>query len=103
MQVANLGGTLPFVLERMDHIDRIRHAEDPPASARLRRVFVDTASFGPRAIRATVEALGADRVLFGTDHPIFDTRFCLEGLAPLPPRIADAVGGGNAADLLGIG
>lgn len=102
VQVANLGGTLPFVLERMDHIDQIRHPDLPPASARLRRVYVDTASFGPRAVRATVEALGADRVLFGTDHPIFETRFCLDGLAPLPPRLAEAVGGGNAARLLGI-
>ena len=80
VQVANLGGALPFYLERMDQLDRIRHAGAPPASERLRRVHVDSASFGRRAVAAAADAFGADRVLLGTDHPIFDVRACIAGV-----------------------
>ena len=72
LQVANLGGTLPFLIERMDTVHRDVDPRDPPPSQRMRRCYVDTASFGPRAIELAVACFGADRVLLGTDCPIFD-------------------------------
>ena len=70
VQVANLGGAIPFFIERMDAVCR-NHSE-PLASARMRRCYVDTASFGPRAIAMATECFGPERLLFGTDCPIFD-------------------------------
>ncbi|GAA4716584.1 amidohydrolase family protein [Phytohabitans rumicis] len=32
-------------------------------------IFLDTSSYGPRAIDATIRALGVDGIVFGTDHP----------------------------------
>lgn len=82
VQVANLGGTIPFLLERMDEVAREQPDNDlPPPSMRTRRCYVDTASFGPRGIEMAVACFGADRVIFGTDCPIFDTARMLKSLA----------------------
>lgn len=80
VQVANLGGTLPMVIERMDHAAKLRSPDDPLPSSRMGRVFVDCASLGPRAIEAAVAAYGADRIVLGTDCPIFRTDWTLEAI-----------------------
>ncbi|MBT5263851.1 MAG: amidohydrolase family protein [Rhodospirillaceae bacterium] len=104
VHVANLGGTLPFLIERMDHLDMIRHAGEPTASERLRPVAVDTASLGEIAVDTAVRALGAENVLFGTDHPIFRTDYCLNGVVGgvAVKSGRDKVLGANAARLLGL-
>jgi uncharacterized protein len=81
VRVANLGGMLPFVIERMDHVSRERSPDAAPPSTRLRRVHVDCASLGPRAIELAVAVFGADRVLLGTDCPIFSTAYSLGSIA----------------------
>lgn len=70
-QVINLGGTIPFVLERMQSIARHRTADTPFPTDRLRRLWYDTASMGPRAVEMAVALYGADRVMAGSDWPIF--------------------------------
>ena len=80
VQVANLGGTLPFLLERMDEVTRERTCSHPLPSEQPTRCYVDTASFGPRALHMTVACFGAERVLLGTDFPIFDTARQLQSL-----------------------
>ena len=37
----------------------------------LRRLVYDCASLGPRALELAVKVLGADRIMLGTDYPIF--------------------------------
>ncbi|HVR49082.1 MAG TPA: amidohydrolase family protein [Pseudorhodoferax sp.] len=81
VQVANLGGTFAAVVERMDHMVQLRDPALPLPSARARRVWVDCASLGPQALRQAVALFGADRVVLGTDCPIFDTRRTLDGVA----------------------
>lgn len=70
-QVVNLGGTLPFIVERMDAIARSRELPATASSGALRRLVYDTASLGARAIELAVKVIGADRIMFGTDYPIF--------------------------------
>jgi aminocarboxymuconate-semialdehyde decarboxylase len=57
---------------------RIRHGQASvpaasaatlPADAALRRFRFDTVTHDPRQLRALVEAVGADRVLLGSDYP----------------------------------
>ena len=81
LHVANLGGMLPFVIERMDHVARERTPDAPPPSSRMHRVHVDCASLGPRAIELAVAVFGADRVVLGTDCPIFSTAYSLGSIA----------------------
>jgi 6-methylsalicylate decarboxylase len=48
-----------------------------------RDAFVDTSSYGPRAIDATIRELGVDQLVHGSDAPV---------IAPAQPGLGDAVG-----------
>jgi aminocarboxymuconate-semialdehyde decarboxylase len=71
IQLVNLGGTLPFVLERLEAIGCSRGLETPFPSDRLRRLYYDCASLGPRALQLAVKTFGASRIMLGSDYPIF--------------------------------
>lgn len=70
-QVVNLGGTLPFIFERIESIARHRSPNEPFPTDRLRRLWYDCASLGPRALEAATKLFGADRLMLGSDYPIF--------------------------------
>jgi aminocarboxymuconate-semialdehyde decarboxylase len=70
-QLVNLGGTIPFVLERLEAVALSRPPHEPFARASLRGMVYDCASLGPRALELAVRVFGADRVMLGTDYPIF--------------------------------
>ncbi len=70
-QIVNLGGTLPFIFERIESIARHRNPDAPFPTDRLRRLWYDCASLGPRALEGAVKLLGADRIMLGSDYPIF--------------------------------
>lgn len=70
-QAINLGGTIPFIVERMESIGRHRNGDRPFPTERLRRIWYDSASLGPRALEAAVKLYGADRIMAGSDYPIF--------------------------------
>jgi aminocarboxymuconate-semialdehyde decarboxylase len=73
IQVHNLGGNLPYEVERMDHRCLLDTPDEELPSARFRRakVYVDCNSFGPRAIEAGVRLYGAERIVCGTDGTEF--------------------------------
>lgn len=81
VQVANLGGTFPAVVERMDHMVQLRDPALPLPSTRARQVWVDCASLGPQALRQAVALFGAERVVLGTDCPIFESERTLDAIA----------------------
>jgi predicted TIM-barrel fold metal-dependent hydrolase len=101
-QVINLGGTIPFIVERMESIARHRNPDQPFPTARLRRLWYDSASLGPRALEAAVGLYGADRVMLGTDWPIFHDDPWTTTLAParLDGAEREAVAHGTASALL---
>jgi predicted TIM-barrel fold metal-dependent hydrolase len=100
-QIVNLGGTIPFIVERMESIARHRNPDLPFPTDRLRRIWYDAASLGPRALEMAVRLYGADRVMLGSDWPIFrdSPSVALDGAA-LTAREAEAVAHGTAAALL---
>lgn len=104
VQVANLGGAIPFLAERLDEVGRIEARGEPPPSTRMRRCYVDTASFGPRAIELAVTCFGPGRVVLGTDYPIFDAPRMLASVdeARLDHSIRELLLSGNARKLLGM-
>ncbi len=101
---AHGGGYLPTYLGRSDHAWQVR----PDArtcrhrpSSYLRRLWFDSLVHTPEALRRLVEAVGADRVLLGSDYP-FDMGVTdpLQRLAAaLSADQSAAVAGGNAAAL----
>ena len=102
VQVANLGGTFPAVVERMDHMLALREPGRALPSSRAHGVWVDCASLGPQALEQAVAVFGADRVVLGTDDPIFDTAKTLAGIAQSRLSQTDQarILHGNAAALL---
>ena len=101
-QIINLGGTIPFILQRMESIARHRSPDQPFPVARLRRLWFDCASMGPRALEIAVATYGADRIMLGTDWPIFRDPPHETTLAParLAPEDRAAVSHGTARALL---
>jgi len=101
-QVVNLGGTFPFVVERMDHIVATRAPDAPRPSAMLGDIVFDCASLGPLALEMAVGVFGADRVMFGTDYPIFTSSVSTEALATarLSKAERDMVASGTALGIL---
>lgn len=80
VRIANLGGTLALLAERIAlTADRMGL---PPAWAdgRPRRILVDTASFGANAIALAARTLGAGRMVYGSDSPALALRPGLDGL-----------------------
>jgi predicted TIM-barrel fold metal-dependent hydrolase len=102
--VHNLGGNIPYEIERMDHRCLLDTPQEELPSARFRRskVLVDCNSFGARAIEAAVDLYGANRIVCGTDGSEFGCDWTLKALRDA--RISDderqKILYGNAASLL---
>jgi predicted TIM-barrel fold metal-dependent hydrolase len=81
--VHNLGGNIPYEIERMDHRCLLDTPDEELPSARFARakVMVDCNSFGPHAIEAGVRAYGADRIVFGTDGTEFGGQWSSKAVA----------------------
>ncbi|MAF48395.1 MAG: amidohydrolase family protein [Rhodospirillales bacterium] len=102
VHVANLGGTLPDVIERIDHMSVTRTPDAPLPSSRLRRLHVDCSSLGRRAIEIAASLFGPEHIVFGTDCPIFRTDWSLNAIdaASLSETEKEAIRWRNAAELL---
>ena len=94
---AHLGGGLPLYAHMPEVRDLCRAA-----------LYFDTAAvpflYRPSVYAAVVEAVGADRLLFGTDHPLLRAPRYLDTLRGLGlgEEATAAILGGNAARLLGL-
>jgi predicted TIM-barrel fold metal-dependent hydrolase len=101
----HLGGTLPFLAERMEMYRRGGLWPDmtEPIATYLRRLYFDTASFTPGALALTRQVGDESRLVFGSDYPYWPIT---EGLAfirdNLPEELFHAVCQSNAERLLGL-
>jgi 6-methylsalicylate decarboxylase len=68
---SHLGGALPMLLQRADDQYQFEAPGTPePPSVSARRMWYDTVGHGHvPALRAAIDSLGADRLLYGTDFP----------------------------------
>jgi len=83
VHVHNLGGNIPYEVERMDHRCLLDTPQEELPSSRFRKakVYVDCNSFGPRAIEAAVSLYGAERIVCGTDGTEFGVDWTRKALA----------------------
>jgi len=103
--VHNLGGNIPYEVERMDHRCLLDTPDEELPSARFRRaaaVYVDCNSFGPRAIEAAVRLYGAERIVCGTDGTAFGVDWTRNALAEaeIGAEAREAILHRNAAALI---
>jgi predicted TIM-barrel fold metal-dependent hydrolase len=67
--VPHLGGTIPYLMQRLEDLGR-----DIPARHRLphylaRNLILDTCSYYPPAFRCALDTVGSSRLALGTDYP----------------------------------
>ena len=105
IQVHNLGGNIPYEVERMDHRCLLDTPSEEMPSSRFRKakVYVDCNSFGPRAIEAAVRLYGADRIVCGTDGSVFGVDWTRKALddADIGAEAREQILHRNAAAMLG--
>jgi predicted TIM-barrel fold metal-dependent hydrolase len=103
--IHNLGGNLPFEIERMDHRRYMDTPNDPLPSTRVRKpnLFLDCNSFGAKAIDMGVDLYGADKIVFATDGTDFSTEWTIKALAEakLDDAQRNAIFHGTARKMLG--
>ena len=104
----HLGGFAPFLTARLDQLqDHFLPASAPPPSVQAKYFWYDTVNANPSSLRCTQEAVGTERLLFGTDYPFWrDAAFklCADYIADagLPKGDVDSILDGNAQKLLGL-
>lgn len=108
--LGHLGGTLPYLVERMDRgFEAYRECREKisrPPSEYLRAMYLDTVNFQPDALRMALGFMGPDRLVLGTDfpHEVGSASRALAAVRGLGLDGADEarVLGGTAAGLLGL-
>jgi aminocarboxymuconate-semialdehyde decarboxylase len=106
--VAHTGAALLVLMERLDNGYRIfadcRRDINKLPSIYVRRLYFDSCAFAEDVLMLAYRTVGVERILFGTDYPYLahtDTSH-VERL-PIAPAEREAILGGNAARLFGIG
>jgi aminocarboxymuconate-semialdehyde decarboxylase len=71
--IGHLGGGVPYLMERMDNGYRdfaeCREKIDKLPSVYLKRLYYDTVSFSPFALKMVRDMVGADHMVMGSDYP----------------------------------
>lgn len=104
----HVGGALPYLVGRLDHQTMVlkRGAEllKHPPSTYLRRVWFDTVSPWPPAVQYGLEMVGANQLMFASDHPWVEPEVIIQIVDRLPvsTKDRDLIYGGNAARLFRI-
>jgi len=85
--LSHVASLVPFIVGRVDY-EAERHRDvggwgalSVPPSEQLRLLYTDVVSVWPPAVRITVEFLGAERVMYGSDYPFWDPVRSTEALA----------------------
>ena len=104
------GGFLPYIIGRLDagyeaRAECRRNISEPPSSF-LRRFYYDTIIHSADTLGFLIEAVGADRLMLGTDYP-FDMGASgpiadVEAQRGLKPAERDRVFGATATEFLGL-
>jgi predicted TIM-barrel fold metal-dependent hydrolase len=104
MMSHNLGGNIPFEVDRMDHrtMCDTPNLELPSKKFKAAPIMVDCNSLSGRAIELAVQVYGADKIVFGSDGSDFGMNWTNNAIAEA--RISEAerqlIRDGNAKRML---
>jgi aminocarboxymuconate-semialdehyde decarboxylase len=103
------GGYVPYQLGRFIHgwnlrpEPKVNVKHDPEAS--FKRLYFDTITHSPAALRFMIETVGVDHVLLGSDYPFDMGNFdCVAKVkeAKLPAAQEASILGGRTLEMLGL-
>jgi len=109
--LAHLGGTIPYLAERLDRgwrafKDCRAHIDEPPTTYLKKHFWYDTVNFSTGPLMLAIDFAGVDRILAGSDYPhkIGSIPLMKESIQALPISDEDKakIYGENAAKLLGV-
>ena len=107
---AHGGGYLPSYIGRSDHAHAARpdaHSMKRAPSEYLRQIYFDTLVYTPDGLGHLIDQVGSSQVVVGTDYPFdmgsYDVHGLVGDVRGLSPAEREAILGGNAARLLGLG
>jgi aminocarboxymuconate-semialdehyde decarboxylase len=107
--VPHLGGTLPFLMQRIDdsvHRQVLQggHPAVSKPSEAVRSLYFDTVNGYPAALRCSCDAFGADHIMLGTDFPYLLFKPCVEYIqqSGLPEADIEMILEKSAQQLLGL-
>jgi predicted TIM-barrel fold metal-dependent hydrolase len=97
--IPHLGGTIPYLVQRVIDLNGKGAAERDLLWYLRNRIWTDTCNFWPPALRCAIETFGFDRIMLGSDYPFrgpLDT--CLRDIeaAGLDDAARDAILSGTA-------
>jgi aminocarboxymuconate-semialdehyde decarboxylase len=107
---AHGGGAFAYLLGRVEnawlHRDIVREDCPKPPSEYVKRFYVDSAVFDPRALRLLIEVMGVDRVMLGSDYPFPLGEQQIGQLVATQPELSaadkQAIWADNAIDFFGL-
>jgi aminocarboxymuconate-semialdehyde decarboxylase len=107
--MAHGGGYFPHNMGRLDRNvtnrpDSMKNISKKP-SAYLRAFYYDTCLYNDDILAALIKAVGADRIVMGSDYPVgeADPIGFIERCPGITKAEVDMIVGGTAAKILGLG
>ena len=104
----HLGGTLPYIVGRLDHQVKVlkrgpRNLQRSPGEY-LRAIWMDVVSPLPLAVKFGHDFIGPDRLLFSSDHPWVEPTLIVETVraAGLSASAEEKIFSGNARKLFRV-
>jgi predicted TIM-barrel fold metal-dependent hydrolase len=83
----HVGGTLPYLIGRIDHqvtiLKRVKVNLEHRPSDYLRRIHLDAVNILPAVIRFGIDFVGADRMLYSSDHPWVEPQLIIDNIRSL--------------------
>jgi predicted TIM-barrel fold metal-dependent hydrolase len=81
--------------------ERLRGRGGPDAESLTPSFFLDTASYGHRALELSLSSYGVRALLYGSDVPVIDSRPTLQAIAGFGDAVRDVIMTKNATALFG--
>jgi predicted TIM-barrel fold metal-dependent hydrolase len=104
----HLGGTLPYIIGRLDHQTQVlkrgpKYLTRAPGEY-LKHVWLDIVSPLPLAMRFACDFMGPERLLFASDHPWVEPELILKAFRSLqlPTAPQERILSANARTLFGL-
>jgi predicted TIM-barrel fold metal-dependent hydrolase len=97
--IPHLGGTIPFLTRRVADLNQRGDAEHDLVHYLRSRIYYDSCSYHPAALRCVVDTVGGDRVMLASDYPFRgELGICVQDIetADMPKTTRTAILGGTA-------